>query len=370
MSTYKVIQDIEAEDKLLGPLTLRQFIYALVSVFFLYLCFVGITKHALFLLAVFFPPAAFTGFFAFPFMKDQPTEVWALAKLRFLFKPRKRIWDQSGVKELVTITVPKKIERILTDGLSQNEVSSRLGALASTLDSRGWAIKNVNVNLYSQPVFAGMMGTNSDRLIDMSSMPQIVPSYDVQASDDILDERNNLVAQQFDQMINASAQAHRQQMIDQMNNVMSPVPAAPIAAAQPADYWFMNQQAAQDPPADQSMFTAAELQAAIPVAQAESIEDEALVARIKATREAQHATSHLRTLQPITDQAAVQPIQTSASSSLINDDEQALAASPKGAQAAILSLANNNDLSIATIARQANKVGGETSDGEVVISLR
>ncbi len=30
MSTYKVIQDIEAEDKLLGPLTLRQFIYAAV----------------------------------------------------------------------------------------------------------------------------------------------------------------------------------------------------------------------------------------------------------------------------------------------------------------------------------------------------
>ncbi|MGH7158305.1 MAG: PrgI family mobile element protein [Candidatus Saccharimonadales bacterium] len=28
MATYKVIQDIEAEDKILGPLTLRQFIYA------------------------------------------------------------------------------------------------------------------------------------------------------------------------------------------------------------------------------------------------------------------------------------------------------------------------------------------------------
>ena len=30
MATYKVIQDIEAEDKLLGPLTLRQFIYAII----------------------------------------------------------------------------------------------------------------------------------------------------------------------------------------------------------------------------------------------------------------------------------------------------------------------------------------------------
>jgi hypothetical protein len=371
MSTYKVIQDIEAEDKLLGPLTLRQFIYALVSVFFLYLCFIVITKHAPFLLAVFFPPAAFTGFFAFPFVKDQPTEVWALAKLRFLFKPRKRIWDQSGVKELVTVTVPKKIERVLTDGLSQNEVTSRLGALASTLDSRGWAIKNVNVNLYAQPAFAGMMGASSDRLIDMSSIPQPVPTYDVQASDDILDERNNVVAQQFDQMINASAQAHRQQMIDQMNSTLNPATAqapAVAQASQPADYWFMNQPQAA---ASQPMFSDSALQASIPVAQPETEEDEALVARIKATRQAQQATSHLRTLQPIDDQAPVLPTTAASDYSNTNNAEQALAPSPDGSQAAILSLANNNDLSVATIARQANKAtDGGTSDGEVVVSLR
>src|SRR5690242_7436024 len=109
MANYKVIQDIEAEDKLLGPLTLRQFIYALVSVFFLYICFIVIKSKVYLLLFAFFPPALFTGFFAFPFMKDQPTEVWALAKIRFMFKPRKRVWDQMGVKELVTITVPKKV---------------------------------------------------------------------------------------------------------------------------------------------------------------------------------------------------------------------------------------------------------------------
>ncbi len=40
MATYKVLQDIEAEDKILGPLSLRQFIYGLITVFFLYLCFI------------------------------------------------------------------------------------------------------------------------------------------------------------------------------------------------------------------------------------------------------------------------------------------------------------------------------------------
>ncbi len=37
MATYKVIQDIEAEDKFLGPLTLKQFIFGAAAVFFGYL---------------------------------------------------------------------------------------------------------------------------------------------------------------------------------------------------------------------------------------------------------------------------------------------------------------------------------------------
>src|ERR1700752_5034677 len=112
MATYKLIQDIEAEDHILGPLTLRQFIFALVTAFLLYINFLCYAQHVAFLMVLFMPPALLTGFFAFPFGRDQPTEIWALAKLRFWFKPRQRIWDQSGVKELVTITVPKRVERI------------------------------------------------------------------------------------------------------------------------------------------------------------------------------------------------------------------------------------------------------------------
>jgi hypothetical protein len=124
VATYKVIQDIEAEDKILGPLTLRQFIFALVGSFFTYLSFLVLTKGLPVLLIIFLPPALFCWLFAFPFGRDQPTEIWFLAKLRFWFLPRKRLWDQTGVIELVTITVPKKIERILTDGLSQSEVKA------------------------------------------------------------------------------------------------------------------------------------------------------------------------------------------------------------------------------------------------------
>ena len=85
MATYKVIQDIEAEDKLLGPLTLKQFVYAGVTAICLYASFLALTKHVTFLLAIFLPPGLLTGFLAFPWKRDQPTEVWAVAKIRFLF---------------------------------------------------------------------------------------------------------------------------------------------------------------------------------------------------------------------------------------------------------------------------------------------
>ena len=165
------MQDIEAEDHILGPLTLRQFIYSLASIFLLYVCFLLISKHVSFLIILFLPPALFFGFLAFPFKRDQPTEVWALAKVRYALKPKKRLWSQDGVKNLVTITAPKKTEKILTNGLSQNEVKNRLQILAQMIDTRGWAIKNMN----DVPVGSIVNGEGTDRLVDVDTLPAPVP---------------------------------------------------------------------------------------------------------------------------------------------------------------------------------------------------
>lgn len=323
MATYKLMQDIEAEDKILGPLTLRQFIFALVAVFLGYIDFILVVKHLYVFLVLFIPPTLIMLFFAVPFGRDQPTEIWALAKLRFLFKPRKRIWDQSGVKELVTINVPKKVEHVYTDGLSQYEVKSRLKALANTIDSRGWAVKNVNLSDYNPNP---LLTISSDRLVDMSSIPQAVPDEPVTATDDMLDERNNPIAQQFDTMIAQSAQIHRQQLVAQLSGQ----PAAQVAY----DPWFTT--------------------GAQPVGAAEATtEEERLVAQSKAALDARDVSyGHLRTLQPNMTQPAA------------STTEMTEAHDP-----AILSLANRDDLNIATLAREAQKTKGEDSD-EVVVPLR
>lgn len=369
MATYKLIQDIEAEDHILGPLSLRQFIYALLAAFLYYICFFLITRGGAFFLILFLPPALFFTFFAFPFGKDQSTEVWALAKLRFYFKPRRRIWDQSGIKELVTINVPKKIERPLTNGLDQTQVRSRLNALANTLDSRGWAIKNINVNAYSHP--NPMMAANSDRLIEASSLPRDVPNVDVTASDDILDEHTSPIAQQFQQMINQSEQQHRQQLMTQMNAPApgpSQVSTGQASATPPADYWFMNQAAGatSTAPTYQPHIDAIHAQDATP-------EEEALAAQMRAKSQQKDVyQSHLRTLQPIRAQQSdnTQPatdLQVGGSTPPVTQADTAMTAQP---DPAILNLASNNDLNVATLAREAHKAKGEEPpEGEVVISL-
>jgi hypothetical protein len=346
MATYKLMQDIEAEDKILGPLTLRQFIFALVGAFFSYLSFLSVTKHVAFLLLVFLPPALFCVFFAFPFGRDQPTEIWFLAKLRFWFLPRKRIWNQSGVKQLVTITVPKKVERILTNGLSQTEVKSRLNALASTLDSRGWAVKNVNV--YSQPA---VVGGDGDRLIDLSNFPQEVPDEDPAiAANDIMDPSSSPVAQKVGSMVDQSTQAHRQQLIDEMSAPMQPAPSS--------DGWFTGQGFTPQAVATSSPLPPVQAAVAqtVPLAQTP---DEALISQQlrQHNNVLNEANEHLRTMRPL-GQPSTPPASTSTTVTTSSDP-------------AILSLASNDDLSVATLAHEAHKAKSEEDQppDEVVISL-
>ncbi len=386
MSTYKVLQDIEAEDKLVGALSLRQFIYAAISVLFLWLSFISVTKGAAFLLLIFLPPALFSGFLAVPWHGDQPTEVWALAKLRFYIKPRKRIWNQSGAKELVTITVPKTVERRQTDGLSQTEVRSRLHALANTIDSRGWAVKNVNVNMNT-----GLGGSynSSDRLVDISStLPREVSNLDIRADDDILDAQANPVAQHFDSLISNAATNQRQKLLDQLKQpAQAPQQTAPAPQtgqqpqSAPDNFWFMQQQPAPVP--GQATFQTSSVitpgsnttegTPMLPQAANPTDEEATLAAQLKAANSQQVAASdhlkHIKTPEELAADAQQQQQQQAMAQAQKTAENARKAQVTSDKRAVIMNLASNDDLDVATLARQAQK-GSRGDDGEVVISLR
>ena len=240
MATYKVLQDIEAEDKLVGPLSLRQFIYACIAAFCFYICFLGITRGAFFLMIIFLPIGVLAGFFGFPWKGEQPTEIWALARLRFMVKPRTRIWNQDGMKDVVTVTAPKRAPTRPVRNLSQYEVRSRLKALADTIDSRGWATRNANYQYYMNQ----QRGAASDRLVNASDLqPGSIPMDAFLPSNDMLDEQS-AVSQNFSALLARSDQDKRQRVMQGMSQGMAqaqqpqnaqPVPngmgAAPVAAA-------------------------------------------------------------------------------------------------------------------------------------------
>jgi hypothetical protein len=366
MATYKVLQDIEAEDKLFGPLTLKQFIFAAIFIALGFIQFTTLTSSAptvikVFIFSIFVLPMLVFGFLAAPISQDQPNDIWLLARLRFILKPHVRIWNQDGISELVTITAPKREVHVYTNGLSQVEVKSRLQALANTMDTRGWAVKNVSTNLYAQPGYLNTDG-DSDRLIDPSSLPQDVPAANVTASDDILDTANNPTAQHLDQLVQASTKAHKQQAITQMTQ--------DPATTSPQNYYFMNQSAAPQAPMPQDYAVFSNQQVVAPgthddvvTSAPETPADHELAEKLQHNNQPRpRANPHIKTLSPLHDRNGnliPQPPQTAISNPTIS---QTTTPNP-----AILGLAHNDDLNVATIARQAKKLS--ENDDEVVISL-
>ena len=141
MSVYKVPQDVEADDKLLGPFNFRQFIYLIIVA--------GCIALEIFLWGIFpgliilpLPIIIFFGALALPLRKDQPMETYLAAVVSFYLKPNKRFWQPDGVEHLIQISAPVNREEHLTKELSQNEASRRLSYLADIVDTEGWAIKH------------------------------------------------------------------------------------------------------------------------------------------------------------------------------------------------------------------------------------
>lgn len=354
MAVYKVIQDIEAEDKILGPLSLKSFIYALIAGGLAFVCVrlamsgtIGEAKWAVIILLL--PPILVFGLLAAPIGKDQPTEVWILSHLKFFMQNRKRIWDQTGISELVTITAPKKIEKQLTKTFSQAEVHSRLRALADTLDSRGWAVKNVTTDIYGQPDYFLSGKGDSDRLVGASSVNQPTAVLDIHEADDIMDEQSNSTAQNFSQLMQ-EADAKRKQAMQSL--VANPPQAKSV------DYRFLDEQSALTPGIGGSSFVGTNL--TVPTGEGSATrahglekDDELGDSSLRekhphfetkpslADERRQAETQNTTTQTPLPAQTTPPSIQTAPSATT-------------GNPAVKTDLAQSNDLSIASVAQLAN----------------
>lgn len=320
MATYKVIQDIEAEDKFVGPLTIKQFMFAAIGVVFSYLCFFVTVRGAWFVAIVFAPFALFGFFMAIPWSKDQPTDLWVLAKIRFRIKPKQRIWDQAGKQDLVTITAPKKAEKILTKDLSETEVQSRLKILADTMNTRGWAVKHADM---PSAISADAV---SDRLVPASV--QVKPGGN--EAPDML-ESNHL-----DALISKSEETRKANLQDKMEQARQGV--------QPEE------QAQTVAPADDMQSLS-----------------EKLKAKKKSASLSTGNMQKLRTKPPTAGTKAEKKKEAPAKPAQKTEEKETISEVTEPIRPDIINLAHNNDLNVATLARQANKDDDDSE--EVVVSL-
>lgn len=204
MAVHKVPQDVEADDKLIAFLSMKQFIFVIIAVVLSFVAF-QLGRLNLFLIIPFIPLIAVFAILGLYQRKDQPVEVYLMAMLGFYLKPHRRIWNQDGVLETVNITAPKKIKTQYSDGLTNVEVRSRLDRLSSLMDTRGWAAKNSE---FQANIVIPSVSDSSDRLIDPIAITAMQPS-EIHASDDMLDINSNPTAQNFDTlMAQAAKHAH------------------------------------------------------------------------------------------------------------------------------------------------------------------
>lgn len=210
MATYKVPQDVEADDKLIGPFSFRQFIY-LIAVALAGGIAWGLAQIFIGLAILPLPIIIFFGALALPLRKDQPMEIYMAAMVSYYLKPRKRLWDPEGIETLIEITVPKTYEENRSNGLSQTEAQQRLGYLANLVDSGGWAIRGASG--------APNTTVNNDVVLEAQSAP------------DVLDA-NNSVGQAFNQMMAEGSVRAKEEAVERMKaTVFAPTPAPSLPPA-------------------------------------------------------------------------------------------------------------------------------------------
>jgi hypothetical protein len=325
MARYTVPQDVEADDKLIGPFSFRQFVYLIIVALAIFMAW-GLSQLFIPLAVIPLPIVLFFGALALPLRKDQPMEIYMAAMVSFYLKPRRRMWDPDGTESLIEITVPKTIEPQLTKDITTTEAEKRFSYLAEIVDSQGWAVRG-----------SGVMAPNSPMNSDVY--------FEAQQIEDVMDVGASATQVIDSKLAQSNARLHQEAV-----NIMhgkAPMPAVAIQtpSATPA-------QALPSP----SAYLAAQQPTVAPAEPPQST----------VTQNTPIDTSHLKfNPYPAINQAVIEPIgQKHAPKTQSNTSGNTV---PAG----IINLATNTDLSIEAIAHEANRIQQqEDADKEVVIKLR
>lgn len=324
MAVYKVPQDVEAEDKLVGPFGFRQFVYLGIAAGSGFVGYLMINISP-FLAIIPLPFIIFFVILALPLRKEQPMETYLLALLRFYLKPKLRLWNPDGTITYVEIIAPKLVEQKLAKDISGETATERLDYLARLMDSRGWSLK-------------GQAQSSNSLRDDVAA--------EAQTATDVLDE-DAALAQSFATKIAQKDQERREQVVSQMRQASTQASAKPRPAPAHVPRTQASQQPAQSYP------------------QSAPADDTGVAAP---HFNPYPNSMHQRVILPMGDQSAAQAAVAAQPQTTQIPTTDPAKPVPEPVSPDIIRLANNDDLSISAIAHEAHRLADKSNE-EVVIKL-
>ncbi len=228
MGQYKVPQNVEAEDKILGPFSMRQFIYVIIGVGYGFLMFAIFRKFIVGFVLLGVPPMLFMFLLGLGRRDDQSFEKYFIAVVSYYISPRVRLWEKEPLFEVFKIEVPPpKPEELRRD---PREVAGQLERLAAIVDTRGWAIKQSEI----QEADEGMIVNMQDRIAGetLEVAPALSAPVEVTAADDILATTDSEANNNLTVLMENSAKSVREEALAMMRKRAAATrPKLPVANA-------------------------------------------------------------------------------------------------------------------------------------------
>lgn len=139
---FKIPQNIDVEDKIIGPFTLRQFLYMIgggILIYFLYLSLGSINMFLFVITAV--PTALLVIALVFIKINERPFLDFFLYFIQFVVDPKVRTWEKSTKVRSMMIQGREESEQSkknVRGNVDKGVVKSRLSELSMIVDTRGW----------------------------------------------------------------------------------------------------------------------------------------------------------------------------------------------------------------------------------------
>ena len=358
MAQYKVPQDVEADDKLIGPFSFRQFVYLLIAAGLIALA-VGLFQLFPLLAIIPIPFALFFLALALPLKKDQPMETYLAALVSYYLKPRTKVWMSGQKESTILITAPKIKEDKRTRDITGEEATHRLSFLADIVDTGGYAIKG-----------AGASPMREDLVAEANATPDMFEAYQSQVLNRVIDQdkmsRHDDAVKEMRNAIQRNKTAF-QGDLDEPNvggerviRRAETAPATPEPVNVKAEPEMILPKIEPEKPTEVPELQVTAPKANVVLQPDMEIENSDVVIRPEAIPDEENRFEKVRVPggeRPGFDEDFEEGEKPSEKTltNPINDS--------------IMELAHNNDFSVATIAKEANRINKRKDEGEIFVSL-